>query len=559
MGLLRANVFAPERFSGAIIFNKDMRKDVYMRKRAFANRIFAVLLVIAMTVGVCGCTNQEINDEYKNFYEIFVYSYADGNGDGIGDFRGLTEKLDYLNDGKAGAGDDLEVNAIWLMPIMPSTTYHKYDVVDYYNIDPEYGTMEDFEAFMDACEARNIEVIIDLVANHTSSEHPWFKEACSYIQNLTEGVEPNKVECQYFDYYNFTKEQHPNYYQVPGTDWYYEAQFWDGMPDLNLYSDYVQQELLDIANFWLDKGVYGFRMDACGEFYTDHTKESIHLLSTFVSNVKEKYPDCYLVGEIWDGMETYTAYYESGIDSVFDFEFSGVDGFITDSLRGVITASQFGYEQQNIQQVIRSYSETALDAPFFTNHDMPRGAGYFAGDNGDTLTKMAIAMNQFMWGNSFLYYGEELGMKGSGKDENKRAPMQWTTEDSDVMCDGPKDMDSIKMKYGSLEEQMKDPDSIYHFTKSIMKLKNQYPSIARGTVTFEASASTDYICTIKKEWNDETIAIVYNFSEEVQAADISSIWDGKKEIAEYILTDRNQVVFEEDVLEVPGHSILIIK
>ena len=530
-----------------------------MRKRIFVNRVIALVLVLIVATGLCGCGSKEVADEYKNFYEIFVYSYADGDGDGIGDFKGLTDKLDYLSDGKAGKGKDLGINAIWLMPIMPSTTYHKYDVIDYYNIDPEYGTMDDFDKFMEECDKRNIEVIIDLVTNHTSSSHPWFVEACEYIKSLPEGVEPSKVECKYFDYYNFTKESLPNYYQVPGTQWYYEAQFWDGMPDLNLYSDEVQKELLDIASFWLDKGVYGFRMDACGEFYSGHTQESIHLLETFVSNVKEKYPDCYLVGEIWDGMETYTAYYASGINSVFDFEFSGVEGLITESLRKLITASEYGYEQQKIQEVVRSYGEYAIDAPFYTNHDLPRGAGYHAGEEGLTLSKMSIAMNQFMWGNSFLYYGEEIGMKGSGKDENKRAPMQWTTQDSAVMCDGPEEMDSIKMKYGSLEEQMKDPDSIFNFTKMILQMKSKYPSIARGTVTFMKAASTDSICTIKKEWNDETIAIVYNLSDEVQAADLSSIWDGKKQIKEYILTEKNQVVFEDDVLEMPGHSILIIE
>ena len=285
------------------------------------------------------------------------------------------------------------------------------------------------------------------------------------MKNLPEGVQPSKEACPYFDYYNFSKEKQPNYHQVPGTEWYYEGQFGDGMPDLNLYSEAVQQEFMDIASFWLNKGVYGFRLDACGEYKSDHTSESVKLLTTFVKNVKEKYPDCYLVGEIWSDKETYTAFYESGIDSVFDFEFSGSDGIIADTIRENASAAEFGLNQQRIQEKLREYSATALDAPFYTNHDLARSAGYYAGEDGLVHCKMAIAMNQFMWGNSFLYYGEELGMKGAGKDENKRAPMQWTTEDSKFMCDGPADMDEIKMKYGSLEEQLEDPDSIYNFTK----------------------------------------------------------------------------------------------
>ena len=152
-----------------------------------------------------------IDDNYRNYYEIFVYSFYDSDGDGIGDINGVIEKLDYVQ--------EMGFNGIWLMPIMPSTTYHKYDVTDYYVIDTEYGTMEDFERLVEECHKRDIRLIIDFVMNHSSSKHPWFTEACEYLKTLPAGAEPDAEVCPYVDYYHFSKEQvNGTYYKVAGTD-----------------------------------------------------------------------------------------------------------------------------------------------------------------------------------------------------------------------------------------------------------------------------------------------------------------------------------------------------
>ena len=174
---------------------------------------------------------QIIDDNYRTWYEVFVYSFFDSDGDGIGDLKGLTEKLDYINDGDPSTDTDLGCNGIWLMPVMPSTTYHKYDVTDYLDIDLEYGTMDDFKNLVAACHDRGINVIIDLVMNHTSSQHEWFKTAAEYLKNLPEGATPDASECPYVDYYNFSKEMQGGYSNIDGTDWYYESQFWSEMPD----------------------------------------------------------------------------------------------------------------------------------------------------------------------------------------------------------------------------------------------------------------------------------------------------------------------------------------
>ena len=159
-----------------------------------------------------------IDDNYRTYYEVFVYSFYDSDGDGIGDLKGLTENLDYINDGDPETDTDLGCNGIWLMPIMPSTTYHKYDVTDYEAIDPAYGTMDDFTTLVDECHKRGINVIIDFVMNHTSSQHEWFQTAYQYLQGLPKGAEPDASECPYVDYYNFSKEKLGGYYPVEGTD-----------------------------------------------------------------------------------------------------------------------------------------------------------------------------------------------------------------------------------------------------------------------------------------------------------------------------------------------------
>lgn len=199
----------------------------------------------------------EPDDNYRTWYEIFVYSFCDSDGDGIGDLKGVTSKLDYLQ--------ELGVNGIWLMPIHPSPTYHKYDVTDYYAIDPQYGTMEDFEELMEQCRERDIRVILDLVLNHTSSEHPWFRAACDALAS------GNPENCPYVDYYFFDQEpKTADYYPVEGTSWQYEGKFWSGMPDLNLENPALQEEIERIMAFWMDKGVSGFRLDAAKEFFSGH-------------------------------------------------------------------------------------------------------------------------------------------------------------------------------------------------------------------------------------------------------------------------------------------------
>ena len=456
-----------------------------------------------------------VEDKYRTTYEVFVYSFADSDGDGIGDIQGLRDKLDYINDGKYGEGNDLECNEIWLMPICPSPSYHKYDVTDYEDIDPEYGTMEDFEGLISDCHERGIRVILDTVMNHSSSEHPWFKEACEYIRSLGADDDPDPEACPYVAYYNFNRLGMTGYSRVPGTDWFYESRFVDTMPDMNLDNPAVRQEFADIAKFWLDKGADGFRLDAVTSYYTDHDDQNIEYLKWFADTVHGMDEDAYIVGEAWSGLSSYAPYYKSGTDSFFDFASADNDGNIAKAVRGSMKAESFGLAMQEKESTISDFSSTAINAPFTSNHDMGRVAGYFAGDDG-SMTKLAGGLCLMSAGNAFIYYGEELGMKGSGRDENKRAPMQWSSDPSgEYMTSGPSAMEKVEMKFPALDEQLQDEDSIYNYYRQAVRIRNNYPVIARGKTHVNEELSDDNVLVITREADGyEPVTIVFNLSEE---------------------------------------------
>ena len=548
-----------------------------MRKKVFWLMITLNLLII-MNITGCGVETasgnirlpdtQGIADNYRTYYEVFVYSFFDSDGDGIGDLKGLTSKLDYINDGDDKTDSDLGMSGIWLMPIMPSTTYHKYDVTDYYSINNEYGTLEDFNTFLAECDKRNINVILDLVMNHTSSKHPWFVQACEYLKEIDEG-EPDRDECVYLDYYHFSKEKiNETYYSVEGTKWYYEGKFWSEMPDLNLENEKVRGEFQKISEYWLNMGVSGFRLDAAKEFISDNTSANVEILTWFNKMVKEYKQDAYIVAEVWSNQDTYEKYYESGIDSVFNFAFSGNDGIICKVVKDGTSdynAQSYGNAVTKLNERFLTYNNNYIDAPFYTNHDMGRSAGYYSGEYGEKQTKIASALNLFMTGNAFVYYGEELGMKGSGKDENKRLPMLWSLDTStEGMCRGPIDADKVKMKYDSLEEQEKNENSIYHYYKNVIRIRNSYPEIIKGNTELLEACSDENLCVIKKSLNESEIIIAYNLSPEEAQIDFSELTinnkkKGKLTLSNSLLTGEDNIILKKALIKMPAYSIAILE
>ncbi len=524
-----------------------------------------------------------IDDKYRTTYEIFVYSFYDSNGDGVGDLKGVAEKLDYINDGDDATDEDLGCNEIWLMPISPSPTYHKYDITDYKEIDPEYGTLQDFDELVTGCHDRGIRVIIDLVLNHTSVEHPWFLSAASYIRdnagtirdtasvdedgNITFGVS-DLASCPCLGYYKFSFEEQNGYAQLEDTDVYYEARFWSGMPDLNLDNDDVRAEIKDITQFWIDRGVDGFRLDAVTSYYTSDDIKNIEFMTWLNKMVKEQKEDAYVVGEAWTSIATYSKYYKSGIDSFFDFNSAGSEGNIAGVVRGSLPASQYAANLKSTEDSLYVNNENAINAPFYTNHDMARSAGYYTGKGSQDKVKLAAALNLLTTGNAFIYYGEELGMKGSGKDENKRAPMYWTSDKSSAgMCTGPKDMDSFDMKYPSYEEQKEDELSIYNYYKAAIKLRNMYPVIARGvTEPMDSLSSSDISCFIRKEktegeFETGSLLIVVNPSDEPQVVNLAAD-DRVKEYSQLVYslkTSGEAPSLDGDNLTIPAYGVAVLK
>ena len=491
----------------------------------------------------------EKNDKYRTTYEIFVYSFCDSNGDGIGDLNGIRSKLDYIS--------DMGFDALWLTPVHPSSTYHKYDVDDYYAIDPAFGTREDYEALLADCHERGMLVYMDLVLNHTSVNHAWFKAAADYLRELPSGWDPDPSYCKYYDYYRFSRESSDGYAKLEGTEWYYEARFWEGMPDLNLSSEAVRNEIRDIMAFWLGKGVDGFRLDAVTSYYTGDPEGNLTFLKYLADTGKSIDPDCYFVAEAWTDRAAIAELYRSGIDSFFDFPFANNEGFIAKIINGSYKASDYVKGMLLAQQDYGAAAPDYVDAPFYTNHDMGRSAGYYTADEGP-VTKMAYAMSLFMTGNSFVYYGEEIGMKGAGKDENKRAPMYWSDDEKDAdMCGGPPDMDKVQMKFPSLADQMQDETSIWRWFKEVIRVRNAFPAIARGTTEGADAVSDENVAAFFRRSDEDTdLLIVMNLRAQTAEKDLSLV-GGSLDLAAVLNTNEESIVYKDGKLTLPPYSIAV--
>ena len=490
------------------------------------------------------------DDNYRTYYEVFVYSFCDSNGDGIGDIPGLVSKLDYLQ--------NLGIRGLWLMPIHPSSSYHKYNVEDYYEIDPAYGTMADFETLIAECEKRDIHVIIDLVLNHTSSEHPWFKEAVSYLQNLPAGAEPSVEECKYLDYYFFSREQGHGARPVNGTEWFYEGMFDFTMPDVNFGSEALWEEYRQIMEFWIGKGVAGFRLDAAKEFYSGSVTKNVEALSRIQEMATSIKPDCYLVAEVWENFAQISKYYESGITSIFNFAFGNADGKLIQVIRAAgnpATVSTYATALEKADKAYLAANPDYIDAPFLSNHDVGRIAGFAYRD--PLKIKMAGAMNVLMSGSCFIYYGEELGMPGSGNDPSKRAPMLWN-EARDNGTTNPPPECQLPEEYplGSLEVQEKDDLSVYNYYRQLIAIRNALPVISHGRTTCETALNIGCVSAQRKTWNDESCIILMNINPEAATADLSAYADWT--LAATLSADGNPITLKDGTLNLPAYGIAVL-
>ena len=469
-----------------------------------------------------------LDDEYRNWYEVFVYSYADSDGDKIGDFNGLADKLEYIY--------DMGFNGIWLMPIMPSPSYHKYDVTDYYDVDPQYGTMEDFRALVEKAHSMGIWIIIDFPVNHTSSEHPWFLNART------------GADAEYRDYYVWSDSSKSGY--SAAGDSYYESRFVYSMPDLNLDNEAVRGEIADIMEFWLaDVGVDGFRLDAVTSYYTGNIGSCVEFTTWLGETAREIKPSCYIVGEAWTNLNEIGQYAEAEVQSMFLFSVSQQEGSIAKLLTPTAKdpGRTYGEVTLRIEDVLPDHS---IPAGFLGNHDTARPANFIGRSNLAKL-KMAGGLLAMLPGNPFVYYGEEIGMTGKGDDPNKRIGMLWTTE-GETTQDPPGTTES-GYAFPSVAEQQEDPDSLLNYYKAAMWLRHANPEIARGDSEVLECENTD-ICILKRTWEGSSVIIVINASQNTHSVSVEGTLSGT------LSATGEDIGWNEDgTLQLPGYGIAILR
>lgn len=494
-----------------------------------------IILFISFIFTITGCykKNEEIVNNGSVHYEIFVGGFYDTNKDGIGDINGIREKIPYLK--------KLGVKRLWLMPINESTTYHKYDVVDYYNIDSTYGTNEDFKQLINELKDENIEVIIDLVLNHTSIEHEWFQKAINDYKNN------NNTDESYKDYYNFSDVKLPGYEYISGV--YYEARFWSGMPDLNLDNSKVFNELVDIAKYYLSLGVKGFRLDAVTYFFSGNDEKNIDFLKKFKDELIKEYEDVYIVAEAWTDNYTIEKYYESNIDSFFNFGYASHQGKLNLSLLSS-NGRSFSKDYVDYIKRIKSKNEKAIDALFLSNHDQDRSSHFLSNTN---KQKFAASVYLLMGGNPFIYYGEEIGLLGKGKDENKRLPMLWN-DFQEGHANPPKgyDFSLINQIPTNVDKELKNKNSLLNHYIEVIKINNKYHNFLNGDIDY-IDTGNDKISGFKFEKNSEHILIFHNFSNEEVTVELNQY-----KIMDQIIIN-NKSIFKSGNLTIGGYGTVILK
>lgn len=472
-------------------------------------------------------------------YQIYPRSFADSNGDGIGDLQGIICKLDYLA--------ELGIDAIWLSPINPSPDADfGYDVADYKDIDLKFGTMTDFAELVEKAHQRGIHIVMDLVLNHSSNQHAWFIKSRSSRDN------PKR------DWYIWRenprgKEYPPNNWQsiFGGRAWkydeltgqYYYHMFTPQQPDLNWRNPEVREEMMDTFRFWAERGVDGFRLDVFNAYFKDDQFRNnpykpgirpfdwqIHRYDTNlpemmgvvreIRTVLDAYPERYVVGETFLGGHVMAAGY-CGPDLLnAAFNFSLLRRLFTP--RSMLSA---------INKWEKALKPGAWPNYVLNNHDVPRSATRYLADRKDQILKVAAAMLLTLRGTPFLYYGEEIGMRDIpvrrseiqdpvgkrywplpvGRD-GCRSPMQWSPDPGAGFTSGkPWLKIHMNYKYRNVNQQTGDPNSLLNFYKALLRIRKAAPELQRGDFIPVTTHPFQVLAYLRK-CGDQTILVALNFS-----------------------------------------------
>jgi alpha-amylase len=426
-------------------------------------------------------------------YEVFVRSFFDSNGDGLGDFPGLTLKLDYIK--------GLGVNCIWLMPVMQSPSYHGYDTTDFYNINKVYGTNEDFKKFMREAHARGIYVLIDLVINHTSDQHPWFKESQVPGSARRDWYIWSATDPGYKTPWGATA------WWPKGSNQFYYGVFDASQPDLNLRNPEVTKEIYNVTRFWLqDMEVDGFRLDAAkhlieNQQYQINTAETKAWLRDWVKYYKSLKPAAFTVGEINGNSFELQGYWPDQLDSYFEFGLA--EGMVKSVEEGIPFDFMQAVDFANTSWPYQRWST------FLTNHDQNRVMSRYAGN----VAQMKLAATLLMTapGLPFIYYGEEVGAQGIKPDEELRTPMQWDSSPGAGFTTGtPWRKPNNSTATANVGAEDKDPNSLLNHYRKLIKLRRESPALSSGTwvaLTGDKRGTTSYI----RQAQGETVMVVANF------------------------------------------------
>lgn len=536
-----------------------------MKSRKFLSLCLLSLSLISFS----SCSNDHIEevplekvftqDKYRSIYQIFPYSFADSDKDGIGDLKGIIDKFDYIK--------DLNYTGLWLTPVHPSSTYHKYDVDDYKAIDPKFGTLDDYDKLVKKCHDNNMTILMDLVFNHTSIDNIWFQKCiAAHIRNLNNDP--------YYNYYNVIDASNgvPSGYTKYG-NLAYESRFRSEMPDLNLQdvldnpNGNLANDLKEIMRFWLiDHNIDGFRLDAVTSYFTGSPKKNTEFLTWLNETVKDIKPSAYIVGEAsWGNSNENKEYYTSGIDSFFMFEDAQTGGYVSSAII-----------QQNstyLEFACRKNLEVAgkgIPAPFVANHDTGRMCGTVLGRGNSNNVKFGHGILSMLNGTIYNYYGDEIGMAvatGSSstqniKDEDKRQPLNWGDEYTCKPVQGSsRTLDEDKYPFGSVQDQLKDDDSILKYVSKANLIRNNFDEIARGNVVSEVYTNDfETLSVVKKSLGDSLIYIVVNASHTQELEyDFTNLGDVKV-VAELCT---NSYVKQSDKnikkIKIPSQGIAILK
>ena len=505
-------------------------------------------------------------------YQIYPLTFADGNGDGTGDLRGIIQRLDYLNDGQPDSEQSLGIDAIWLSPVNKSPMVDNgYDIVDYKDICPTFGTLEDFDELLAQAHQRHIKIIVDLVVNHTSDEHPWFAESAS---------SPDNPKADWYLWQTpFEGEDQPNNWQsyFGGTGWTYceaRGQFYfhtfnKNQPDLNWRNAEVRAAVYDIVRFWLDRGVDGFRLDASSVYSKDAyfrdnplkygtTDKNVynnyhhlydknlpdnHQIIREIRAVIDEYGDRALIGETFIDNRLYDSIIFHGVNNdelhlpiTFEFPFS---------------PWYPGYLQREIEKKEKVTPEGAWPCYFLDNHDIPRHLSRWVECSlcvdPQAIAKAAATLLLTVRGTPLLYYGQELGMVDNTdipedklqdkavtkSDEGEtppprdgaRTPMQWDDSAHAGFSFG-KDVEPwlpVHENYSevNVQQELQDPDSILNFYRRLLQVRKQSAALQWGGWRSLIHYPHEHMVYLR-ETDTETVLVAINFSyEQPLAMDVS--------------------------------------